>query len=164
MTKFDTHIHRQQALIDSIHECTRILMGQKCWKSISDFYIYGGGDEENPNRWFATVTAPLTNPWCYSNPWWIVTAGEYLWPLLYLYPPDRGRRSFSFIVRVDTLEVLHLEHLDESWVDVSNSTALLHSMHPSTLRRFRCNCASSGNLWSLTAMVPVYGVENFLLR
>jgi hypothetical protein len=56
----------------------------------------------------------------------------------------------SFSVRVDTLEVLHLEHLDGRAARASQEGreqlhCLLPSTRSSTSRRFRCICASSGN-------------------
>jgi hypothetical protein len=56
----------------------------------------------------------------------------------------------SFSVRVETLEVLHLEHLDWRATRASQEGreqlhCLLPSTRSSTSRRFRCICASSGN-------------------
>jgi hypothetical protein len=54
----------------------------------------------------------------------------------------------SFSVRVDTLEVLHLEHLDRTIASQEGREQLhcrLPSTRSSTSRRFHCICASSDN-------------------
>jgi hypothetical protein len=68
--------------------------------------------------------------------------------------PCRTRRPTSlacvasFSVRVDTLEVLHMEHLDRACASQKGREqlhCLLPSTRSSTSRRIRCICASSGN-------------------